>query len=161
MNDKALTELLLASNPQVVVLVGEPVFRLSELLHNELADDQDVRIVECADVSEWVELKSASTSTTTCIHLTSNSLDIDASLGIACRKSPDLVLVEKTESSTDSVQIGDERFFAFGFRSLGQASIQPRTQTRWYAYRLSDYKQAPDWLNARFWAHPERFDLPD
>ncbi|GGM07337.1 DUF6231 family protein [Pseudomonas asuensis] len=26
-----------------------------------------------------------------------------------------------------------------------------------FTYDLHDYKQVPDWLNARFWAHPERF----
>jgi len=34
-------------------------------------------------------------------------------------------------------------------------------ENRWYEYRLSHYKQAPDWLNARFWANPERFKLDD
>ncbi len=27
-----------------------------------------------------------------------------------------------------------------------------------YVFDLYDYKPTPDWLNSRFWAHPERFD---
>lgn len=27
-----------------------------------------------------------------------------------------------------------------------------------YRFDLADYKTTPDWLNARFWAHPERWD---
>lgn len=27
-----------------------------------------------------------------------------------------------------------------------------------YVFDLYDYKTTPDWLNSRFWAHPERFD---
>ena len=30
-----------------------------------------------------------------------------------------------------------------------------------FEFRLHDYKQRPDWLNARYWAHPERFDMTD
>jgi len=26
-----------------------------------------------------------------------------------------------------------------------------------FTYDLHDYKQVPDWLNARFWANPEMF----
>ena len=26
-----------------------------------------------------------------------------------------------------------------------------------FTYDLLDYKQVPDWLNARFWANPENF----
>lgn len=27
-----------------------------------------------------------------------------------------------------------------------------------YRFDLADYKTTPDWLNARYWAHPERWD---
>ncbi|MEH6564662.1 MAG: DUF6231 family protein [Halopseudomonas sp.] len=27
-----------------------------------------------------------------------------------------------------------------------------------YTYDLADYKQVPDWLNAKYWANPENFD---
>ncbi|GAB4288171.1 MAG: DUF6231 family protein [Thiohalomonadaceae bacterium] len=36
----------------------------------------------------------------------------------------------------------------------------PATDGARYLYRfdLDDYKTTPDWLNSRFWAHPERWD---
>ncbi len=39
------------------------------------------------------------------------------------------------------------------------ASEKGKTAARfWYKYSIIDYKQAPDWLNANDWAHPERWD---
>ena len=49
-----------------------------------------------------------------------------------------------------------ERFFAFGFRRAFVA-IEDGTRHALHEYRLADYKQPPDWLNARYWANPERF----
>ena len=152
MNDQALAGLLLAPNPQQVALVGEPVFRLSPLLPK-------VQILEHADIAD-VRLPVEGVSVM-CISLPTDLANIDTILGLACRTSPNLVLVEQSLPGAGAPQLGSERFFAFGFRRLASAENQPVEHTRWYAYRLSDYKQAPDWLNARFWAHPERFDLPD
>lgn len=46
-------------------------------------------------------------------------------------------------------------FLALGFTlSLSDAA----TQVRVYHYDLDTYKSVPDWLNARFWAHPERWE---
>lgn len=28
-----------------------------------------------------------------------------------------------------------------------------------YHFALETYKQAPDWLNSKYWAHPERYDI--
>jgi len=28
-----------------------------------------------------------------------------------------------------------------------------------YEYQLAEYKRVPDWLNAKYWANPERFDV--
>lgn len=28
-----------------------------------------------------------------------------------------------------------------------------------YRYNIHDYKQVPDWLNSKYWAHPERWEL--
>jgi len=70
-------------------------------------------------------------------------------------------MVEHSNSAQLTALLGDEQFFAFGFRRIGELAEVSGLQRRWYAYSLRDYKQSPDWLNARFWAHPERFDLQD
>ena len=76
-----------------------------------------------------------------------------------------------------------ERLFAFGFRRVfavndrangpvegsegesaddGTDTDRPGTPAAaLYEYRLRDYKQPPEWLNARFWANPGRFDLDE
>lgn len=93
------------------------------------------------------------------------SNELDQRLGCLCRSFPSGVVVDVAES----VLATDEQFFAHGFRQLRQNSkhfgyaalrdgllpVGPRC----YGYRLQDYKAVPDWLNARYWAHPERFHL--
>lgn len=46
-------------------------------------------------------------------------------------------------------------FASLGFRTLQGAEAAGH---RLYVYALKDYKHTPDWLNARFWANPERWD---
>jgi len=94
----------------------------------------------------------------------------DQALGLAIRKFPWCVLAHCSLQG-----FADSRFFAFGFSALtipigmdsedGHAVAakdqESSGSSRWYEYRLSEYKRAPDWLNARFWANPERFSLLD
>lgn len=49
---------------------------------------------------------------------------------------------------------------AAGFRALGFVFIGADTAgaTRLYEYDIDTYKTVPDWLNARYWAHPERWE---
>jgi len=88
---------------------------------------------------------------------------VDRRLGHLCRTFPAGVVVEVL----DSPDCTDKLFFAHGYRKIsprGKATL-PRADeitspsVRRYEYRLCDYKPAPEWLNARFWAHPERFLL--
>ena len=46
------------------------------------------------------------------------------------------------------------------FRALGFALSATDTvaDVSVYDYDLATYKTVPDWLNARFWAHPERWE---
>jgi hypothetical protein len=46
------------------------------------------------------------------------------------------------------------------FRALGFTLSMTDTQQnmRVYDYDLATYKTVPDWLNARYWAHPERWE---
>ncbi len=48
--------------------------------------------------------------------------------------------------------LGEADYLALGFTCL-----PPWRDWRCYAYDLHHYKSTPDWLNARFWAHPERW----
>lgn len=75
---------------------------------------------------------------------------LDRALGTLCRLYPArlLLLVRTAEG------VAPETLFAFGFRRLLAAP-----DAVLHEYRLRDYKLPPDWLNARFWANPERFAL--
>jgi hypothetical protein len=46
------------------------------------------------------------------------------------------------------------------FRALGfiREAFDPETGLRIQSYDLATYKSTPDWLNARYWAHPERWE---
>lgn len=46
------------------------------------------------------------------------------------------------------------------FRALGfvLAARDESASRRLHEYDLDTYKTVPDWLNARFWAHPERWE---
>ncbi|MBI1285205.1 MAG: hypothetical protein GC183_12860 [Thiobacillus sp.] len=46
------------------------------------------------------------------------------------------------------------------FLSLGfmQTAVDPGGDRRIHYYDLETYKTVPDWLNARHWAHPERWE---
>ena len=99
--------------------------------------------------------------------------EIDHLLGCLCRTFPRGVVVELASALT----LQDQQFFAHGFRKLKNQSENSAVETmdeklseplsarfltgceRCFEYRLRDYKAVPHWLNARFWAHPERFHL--
>lgn len=76
-----------------------------------------------------------------------------AELGQAVRRFPQRLLV-----SIETSEPNDAAFFAFGFRKL---QMEHQESIRLFEYCLSEYKQSPDWLNARYWANPERFSLDD
>ena len=48
-------------------------------------------------------------------------------------------------------------FIGFGMHLVSDYEHDGRC---WHMYKfdLADYKLTPDWLNARYWAHPERWD---
>ena len=45
-------------------------------------------------------------------------------------------------------------FLALGYDML---ALDEADRIALYQFDLATYKQVPDWLNARFWAHPERW----
>jgi len=165
--DDSLAALLLAEKPARVVLVGEPVFRLESVINSAVRDasaDAPAAEVSCnQQISELAELIVTSepqqSESVLCLYLPADLASPGSVLGTACRASPKLVLIEHAQGSSKEKLLEDEQFFAFGFRKLGKAISAAGLKCSWYAYSLRDYKQAPDWLNARFWAHPERFNL--
>lgn len=46
------------------------------------------------------------------------------------------------------------------FRALGfiREATDPECGIHIHSYDLATYKPTPDWLNARYWAHPERWE---
>lgn len=50
--------------------------------------------------------------------------------------------------------LDEAAFLALGFDRVG---TDPATGARIHAYDLNTYKSVPDWLNARYWAHPEQW----
>ena len=76
--------------------------------------------------------------------------DLEQTLGDACRLFPHQLLVQLQKLPSDW---SPDPLFAFGFRQM-KASAGSTV----FEFRLSDYKAPPAWLNARFWANPERFE---
>ena len=50
----------------------------------------------------------------------------------------------------------DTDFFSLALQA-GERSQRDEQVLTLFTYDLLDYKQVPDWLNARFWANPENF----
>ena len=81
-------------------------------------------------------------------------------LGRAALGFPYRVLVHCQQTIKSASEI-DQLFFSLGFRRLPLNMKDQGDTLCWFEYRLSQYKSAPDWLNARFWANPERFDVDE
>ncbi len=159
-----LTHYLLAAQPARVVIVGQPpvvpwwqdpstdaqppVFSfatlgqcLSELPVDERSETE-AQTGHCAALMRFEADPAAS-----------GGRDLAAELGRAVRRFPDRLII-----SVDTTEPDDAAFFAFGFRRL---QLGDHGSIRLFEYCLSEYKQVPDWLNARYWANPERYGLTD
>lgn len=58
-------------------------------------------------------------------------------------------------ATSSTCPLDDDAFRALGFMLL--ATDTPNSRRVFY-YDLDSYKTVPDWLNARYWAHPERWE---
>lgn len=166
MNDHALAAQLLSGEPGNVVLVGKPIFRLKANVEDLIADEAysapAPQITQHDSINQFIDSDGCGSHRRALgLYLPSDINEPEKLLGAACRLSPGLVLVEHTNTRAGLKLLGDEQFFAHGFRRLGLVTEVSGWQRQWYGYSLRDYKQSPEWLNARFWAHPERFDLRD
>lgn len=63
--------------------------------------------------------------------------------------APRLLLAENLDCALDA-----DAFRALGFTLCAS---DPAENLNIYDYDLDTYKPVPDWLNARYWAHPERW----
>lgn len=64
--------------------------------------------------------------------------------------APRMLLVVRDDSALD-----EALFRALGFTLY---ATDPAEGLRIHDYDLNTYKAVPDWLNARFWAHPDRWE---
>ena len=64
--------------------------------------------------------------------------------------SPRIVVIAGARCALDRLA-----FLAIGYDTLG---VDETDQVTIYQFDISTYKQVPDWLNARYWAHPERWE---
>jgi len=167
---------LLDERPNCVVLIGPDTLPVSEelALHSEsnagmLTVLSFSNIDSATTSSPLRKVVDGGGSLVALLSLAAGDESWDRSLGKACLAFPDRLLVEHTVAigTTERVGAGQanepeaspNRFFAFGFKRRMQHTSE-RSRRSLYEFRLRDYKQAPEWLNARFWAHPERFDAP-
>ncbi|MCA1979637.1 MAG: DUF6231 family protein [Thiobacillus sp.] len=83
-----------------------------------------------------------------------DGLDADAAGQLIHRvrlyAAPRILLVARSDCALD-----DNAFRALGFVLDG---VDTNAGIRIQSYDLDTYKPVPDWLNARFWAHPERWE---
>ena len=63
--------------------------------------------------------------------------------------SPRIIVIAGAHCPLDRLD-----FLAIGYDALGADETDPIAL---YQFDLATYKQVPDWLNARYWAHPERW----
>lgn len=63
--------------------------------------------------------------------------------------APRMVLAEPPDGVLD-----EQAFRALGF---SVRAVDTPNSMNLYDYDLETYKTVPDWLNARYWAHPERW----
>lgn len=64
------------------------------------------------------------------------------------------------EENNAAPVLSESHYFALGFRRQEQPG-EANQAVDLFAYSLRDYKTPPDWLNAKYWAHPERWNLPE
>ncbi len=67
-----------------------------------------------------------------------------------------VLVISRDGGPTDEV-FSDTDFRAYGFRRL-QTQTSAGQCWRVHEFSIGSYKVTPDWLNAKYWAHPERFD---
>lgn len=162
--EEQLGQYVLAAEPSSVVIVGQPPGARWWQEHSAEAQPQSLffdSMEQCLDSLPEADEGNTDESSGHRIALmrfeshnaSANDSDLAAMLGQAVRRFPERLII-----SVESKEPDDAAFFAFGFRRL---QLEDLGSIRLFEYCLSEYKQVPDWLNARYWANPERFGLAD
>lgn len=163
---RGLGEYLSSDVPAQLVMAGDlpmallsrPVEGVSVLRFDTLADAENHK-------SQYVTDNDGAGPLTLVLQLEVDTPQLVQCLGRAIRAFPYRVLVHCAQAqarSPESTNLADELFFSLGFRKLQLIADETVSHTpvllRMFEYRLSQYKTSPDWLNARFWANPARFE---
>ncbi len=157
-------EQLLQHSPERIVLIG-PFQAMLDALKTRVQNQQSAALNESELwlFDSWQTFESSperqklpGTKVAACFSLDAHisGKQQDLIIGSACRAFPLHLLVEDTAKPSRDNAL----FFAHGFRQL-VADVPGGANRKMFEFRLHDYKQSPDWLNARFWAHPERFNV--
>jgi hypothetical protein len=151
--DTALMAYVLAGQPEQVIIVGELLQELSWPANSGEYAPRVLRFdsLACCSGHEACRNEVALVSLNGVQSASSGNDALERALGQSVRLFP-----ERLVACVDTQEPADTAFYAFGFRRL---AIPGAGSRRLFEYSLSDYKQPPDWLNARFWANPERFEL--
>jgi hypothetical protein len=153
-----LVDHLLATEPDNIFLIG---CSSTDLYWPEDRDVPDVvrrfDTLDSALASAKLDVSADASVQIAVLNVGSEETTLSQQIGQAVRAFPNRLIVY-----TSAKTAPDTLFFAFGFRKLNVIeSASAVAENRWYEFRLSHYKQSPDWLNAQFWANPERFKLDD
>jgi hypothetical protein len=70
-----------------------------------------------------------------------------ALIGLLKQKAPAVLI-----AVNDGAPMGFNDYLSLGMQRLAEADERGRSL---YLFDLHTYKPAPDWLNAKYWAHPE------
>jgi hypothetical protein len=126
----------------VVVLIGNSASDLSRRL---VAEFPDIRAVEWADARSY-DWRAGRTGARQLVLIEDLGMDREDLLcvlaGLRDTVSGQLILWSPRLDLTTAL--------ALGFRRLRQTAGL-------YGFDLFDYKQTPDWFNADYFAHPERW----
>jgi len=155
-----LADYFLAASPESLYLINSDPDDIY-WPESRLADTQILSVSSLGEAESSLAQQNLGASATSdqlmAVFHISDGETIEQQLGRAVRAFPHRLVVY-----TEVEQLSDTLFYAFGFRKLNvEGKTEPSRRYRWYEYRLSHYKERPNWLNARFWANPERFELDD
>ena len=145
---------LLDSPAAELCVIGQLSPALQQHLGNAKVHSHD-------DIQQFLEADASMQPPSVLVLIQADVIDtLPSQLGTICQRFPNQVLIELQYDPNDKTAALNFRqaCFAMGFRrALNMVSDGSEYQL--YEYRLKNYKQAPDWLNSRFWANPERFNI--
>lgn len=151
---RAIPELLAGLPVGGLVLIGDTLAPLAESLARHTA----APAVQCVDEGQGLpEVADDGADWLPVMRVRADDAATDRRLGAACRRYPARLWAIADDDARLPVYL-----FSFGFRRV-DALVETLDDTPLvlFEFRLHDYKKRPDWLNARYWAHPERFDMTE